>query len=126
MALTKVEAALKLCEYCEMPMCYGKTGGDYPIALICPQKPKIENLAAELGVKGTYEELCVDPKIVDAVSKALTAQCKASKLVEFEIPKKYALIAEAWTPENDLLTAAMKLKRPIIAEKHKEEIAKLY
>jgi len=26
-ALTKVEAALKLCEYVDMPMCYGKTGG---------------------------------------------------------------------------------------------------
>jgi len=30
-----------------------------------------------------------------------------------------ALISDAWTPENDLLTAAMKLKRPIIADKHK-------
>merc|ERR1712050_617831 len=46
-SLSKVEAALKLCEYCEMPMCYGKTGGEYPIALICPQKPKIQNLATE-------------------------------------------------------------------------------
>jgi long-subunit acyl-CoA synthetase (AMP-forming) len=125
-ALTKVEAALKLCEYCEMPMCYGKTGGEYPVALICPQKPKIMNLGEELKVTGSYEQLCVDPKIVDTVSKALIAQCKASKLIEFEIPKKYALIAEAWTPENDLLTAAMKLKRPIIADKHKDEIAKLY
>merc|ERR1712048_1074341 len=42
-ALTKVEAALKLNSIVEMPMCYGKTGGEYPVALICPMKA---NLAA--------------------------------------------------------------------------------
>lgn len=125
-ALTKVEAALKLHELVELPMCYGKTGGDYPIALVCPQKPKLAALAAELQIEGTHEELCVNEKIVEHVTKQFIKQCKDSKLVEFEIPKKYALIAELWTPENDLLTAAMKLKRPLIAEKHKEEIAKLY
>jgi long-subunit acyl-CoA synthetase (AMP-forming) len=125
-ALTKVEAALKLNEYVEMPMCYGKTGGDYPIALICPIKPRLAALAEDLKIKGSHEELCVNPVIVEHVTKECIKQCKESKLVEFEIPKKYALIAELWTPENDLLTAAMKLKRPIIVDKHREEINKCY
>jgi long-subunit acyl-CoA synthetase (AMP-forming) len=125
-ALTKVEAALKLNEFVEMPMCYGKTGGEYPIALICPSKARITSLAAEVAVTGTFEELCKKKEIVDHVSKELIKQCKASKLVEFEIPKKYALISELWTPENDLLTAAMKLKRPIIVEACKAEIAQCY
>lgn len=125
-ALTKVEAALKLCEYVDMPMVYGKTGGEWPIALICPQKPRILELAQSLGVQGEYDALCKDPKIIAEVSKACTAQCKGSKLVEFEIPKKYALISELWTPENDLLTAAMKLKRPLIVEKCKADIDRLY
>jgi len=125
-ALTKVEAALKLCEYVDMPMCYGKTGGEWPVALICPQKPRIMALGAELGVSGEFEQLCQDKKVVDKVAESCRAQCKAQKLVEFEIPKKIALIAELWTPENDLLTAAMKLKRPIIATKHKAEIDSLY
>eukprot|EP00971_Amphidinium_carterae_P012345 243065-Amphidinium_carterae.1 len=48
---------------------------------------------------------------------AIEAKCVESKLVDFEMPKKYSLIppvdgVAAWTPENDLLTAAMKLKRP--------------
>lgn len=125
-ALTKVEAALKLCEFVDMPMCYGKTGGEWPVALICPQKPRIIALAAELGVRGEFEALCQEKAVVDKVTEACRAQCKAQKLAEFEIPKKIALIAELWTPENDLLTAAMKLKRPIIAAKHKEEIDKLH
>jgi len=125
-ALTKVEASLKLHEIVDMPMCYGKTGGEYPVGLICPQKPKLAALATEMKIEGSHEELCVNPQIVERVTKELIKQCKDSKLLDFEIPKKYALIAELWTPENDLLTAAMKLKRPLIAEKHKEEIAKLY
>mmetsp|Transcript_139191 Transcript_139191/g.242249 ORF Transcript_139191/g.242249 Transcript_139191/m.242249 type:complete len:690 (-) Transcript_139191:41-2110(-) len=125
-ALTKVEAVLKLSEWCEMPMVYGKTGGEYPVALICPFKKTIEALGAEKGISGDFDALCQDPAIVETVSKALIALCKEQKLVDFEIPKKYALISELWTPENDLLTAAMKLKRPIIAEKHKADIAKMY
>jgi len=125
-ALTKVEAALKLCEFVDMPMCYGKTGGEFPIALVCPQKPRILALGAELGLGDDFDKLCVEQKVAEKVTEACRAKCKEMKLVEFEIPKKIALIAELWTPENDLLTAAMKLKRPIIATKHKAEIDKAY
>jgi len=125
-ALTKVEAALMLCDYVEMPMCYGKTGGEYPVALICPQKNKILALGAELGLGSDFKALCREQRVIDAVLKACKTACKGQKLVEFETPKKIALITEAWTPENDMLTAAMKLKRPLIAQKHQEEIAQLY
>jgi len=125
-ALTKVEAALKLCEYVDMPMCYGKTGGEWPVALVCPQKPRILALGAEFALGDDFEKLCLEEKVIERVTEACRAQCKQGKLAEFEIPKKFALIADLWTPENDMLTAAMKLKRPIIATKHKAEIAKLY
>merc|ERR1719424_2460643 len=54
-ALSKVEAALKLCEFVDMPMVYGKTGGSYPVALICPQKARILALGKELGIKEESE-----------------------------------------------------------------------
>jgi len=125
-ALTKVEAALKLVEFVDMPMCYGKTGGEFPIALLCPQKPRLLALGKELGLGDNFEKLCQEEKVIAKVTEACKNVCKEQKLVAFEIPTKYALIAELWTPENDLLTAAMKLKRPIIAAKHKAEIDKLY
>ena len=59
------------------------------------------------------------------VSKQCLAVCKP-KLVSFEIPKKIGLVAETWTPDNDLLTAAMKLKRIPIVAKHKAELDALY
>mmetsp|Transcript_101205 Transcript_101205/g.140598 ORF Transcript_101205/g.140598 Transcript_101205/m.140598 type:complete len:109 (-) Transcript_101205:257-583(-) len=107
-------------------MCYGKTGGSYTIGLLCPQKPGIEKLASELQLSGTFDELCKNEKVVDKVLNACKAKCKESKLLDFETPQRIALISDLWTPENDMLTAAMKLKRPLIAEKHKEEIQKLY
>lgn len=125
-ALTKVEAALKLCRYVDMPMVYGKTGGAYPVALICPQKKSILELGSELGLGSDFEALCQDPQVVEKVTAACNDQCKQAKLVAFEFPSKYALVSELWTPENDLLTAAMKLKRPIIAAKHKADIDKMY
>lgn len=125
-ALTKVEAALQLCEYVELSMCYGKTGGGFPVALICPQKRPLVALGQELGAGDDFEALCKDDRVVKAVTEACRAKCKEMKLVDFEIPKKVALIAELWTPENDMLTAAMKLKRPLIAEKHKEEVQAMY
>ena len=36
------------------------------------------------------------------------------------------IILFRWTPENDLLTAAMKLKRVPIVAKHKEVLDELY
>jgi len=126
-ALTKVEAALKLCDYVDLPMVYGKTGGEYPVALICPQPKRILELGANLDLKDlSLDVLCKDERIVKTVADACKAKCKEQKLVEFEIPKKLALISDAWTPENDMLTAALKMKRPMIAAKHKADIDALY
>jgi len=125
-ALTKVEAALKLVEFVDMPMCYGKVGAEWPIALICPQKARILALGKELGLGDDFEKLCLEEKVVTQVSDACKKACKEQKLVAFEIPVKYALIADLWTPENDMLTAAMKLKRPLIATKHKDAIDRCF
>merc|ERR1712087_293398 len=108
-ALSKVEAALMLCDLVELPMVYGKTGGEYPIALICPQKRKIEALGTEKGIQKSFADLCQDETIIKVVSDSCKAACTEGKLVAFEIPVKYALISDLWTPENDMLTAAMKM-----------------
>merc|ERR1719191_577606 len=122
---------MKLSPYVEISMCYGKTGGEFVIALICAMEPALRKLAEDLGVSGTTTELCKNKQIVAAVQKDLVDRFKTAKLVEFEIPKKIVLLPSvdgvpAWTPENDLLTAAMKLKRPAIAEAFSNEIDALY
>ena len=72
------------------------------------------------------EALCEHPDIVAEISNRCLAVCKAAKLVAFETPRKYALIADTFSPENDILTAALKLKRPVAAKVHKKTLETLY
>lgn len=51
---------------------------------------------------------------------------KAAKLDKFETPAKIKLVAEQWTPESGLVTAALKLKREQIKTKFKDDLVKLY
>jgi long-chain acyl-CoA synthetase len=131
-ALSKVEAALKLSPFVEFPMVYGKTGAAGVIGLICPQKPSIESLMQELKITEAYGPAVLKNKdVVAAVSKALAAACKSAGLLPFETPSAFALVCAedgqtAWTPENDLLTTTMKLKRPAIAKLHAAEIEACY
>merc|ERR1719499_2156404 len=67
-AYSKVEQALTMCEFVSLSMCYGRTGGEFPVALICPQKRRIEQLAQELQVEGTWATLCGNEQIVARVS----------------------------------------------------------
>lgn len=84
-------------------------------------------LGEELGKSGvSFEELCEDSAVITAVADSCVARCKESRVAEFETPKKFALISELWTPENEMLTAAMKLKRPVIVKANKNLIDALY
>lgn len=132
-ALSKVEAALKLSSFVEMPCVYGKTGEPNVIALVCPQKPAIETLAKSLGLDGKPygPDLCKLPEIIAAVSDALKAQCKKAGLHAFETPKAFRLCvapdgSPAWTPDNGFLTSTMKLKRPLITKAFQADIDAAY
>lgn len=51
---------------------------------------------------------------------------KAAKLDKFEVPAKIKLVAEPWTPESGLVTAALKIKREQLKAKFKDDLEKLY
>merc|ERR1711976_163184 len=104
-----------------MPMVYGRTGAKSVIALVMPQKPAIMEFAEQKGLTGEFQELCKNKDVIAEVSTSILKKCKAGGLVAFEIPSAIALVcaadgSPAWTPENDLLTSTLKLKRPVIAK----------
>lgn len=112
-------------------MCYGKTGGDYPIALLCVVESQITRLAQGKIAISSIEELCSNESIIADVMKSCAEVCKSAGLADFETPKRIGLLAPVegvakWTPENDMLTAAMKLKRPQIVNAFKSNIDALY
>merc|ERR1711988_1152197 len=127
-ALSKVENVLKACKYTQLPMVYAASSKSYCIALICPNIPKLKELAASLGVdaSGDLASLCKAPKLVNAVAQEAMAVCQTGKLAKFEIPTKFILVDELWTPDNGMLTAVNKLKRKEIVAKHHAEIEGVY
>jgi len=133
-SLSKVESLLKLSPHVDLPMVYGRTGAKSVIALICPKKFAIEAIAKENNVTGTFDELCKNEAVVAEVTKSCLQACGQGKkggLLGFELPCAIVLCATpdgapAWTPENDMLTTTMKLKRPIIAAAFNNEITDAY
>jgi long-chain acyl-CoA synthetase len=146
-----VENVLKECPLVELPLCYARSTESFCIALVCPSHIALKALGKSLGLGEDVPTLCANKQIIAEVSKQclpvltltspnpnpnpkpdpnqVSKQCLAvckPKLVSFEIPKKIGLVAETWTPDNDLLTAAMKLKRIPIVAKHKAELDALY
>merc|ERR1712048_1464745 len=120
-ALSKVEGVLKLSPFVENAMCHVDPNQNFCTALICPFAPELERFAKAKNIEGDLEDIVNN----DAIKQEILESCKAvakGKLVNFEIPKKIHLVppSKTWTPENDLLTAAMKLKRKPIINAHKD------
>ena len=40
--------------------------------------------------------------------------------------RKFTLVPEAWSTENGVLTPTMKVKRGVVQDRYKDEIAKLF
>jgi len=130
-SLSKVESALMMSPFVEKPMVYGKTGGEFPIALLCAISSEIQKFAATKNIDGPIEQLCENEAIVAEVSRSCREKCKELAIAEFEIPKKFVLLppidgVPAWTPENDMLTNTMKLKRPVIVRAFQQQIDAAY
>jgi long-chain acyl-CoA synthetase len=51
---------------------------------------------------------------------------KENKLAKFEVPTKVFVCEEEWTPDNDLCTAALKLKRNNLKDFYKGQLNELY
>ena len=123
---------LKNCPIVEYPMCYAESTRDFCIALICPNHVALKALAAEMGIAAEggggsdVAALCANPEVVAEVSKRCLEVCKAGRLVGFETPRRYGLVADTFSPENDTLTAALKLKRPVAVQAHKALIDAIY
>ena len=51
---------------------------------------------------------------------------RIGKLQKFEVPKKVKLCSDLWTPETELVTAALKLRRHSIKAFYINDIKQMY
>ena len=126
-ALSKVENAMKQSNLVENALCYAESSKSSVVALVVPAVPTLRAWAKTAGrpENEDWAALCKAPEAAKAVLASVQAACKG-KLVAFEVPVAVALVEDPWTPENDCVTAAMKLKRQIITKKHKDLLTAIY
>mgnify|MGYP001507087074 CR=1 FL=1 len=73
------------------------------------------------------EQLRTDPAFVARVTSTVQQYCKKeTRLSRMEIPQRIYLCAEEWSPNNELRTAAMKLRRNNIAHFYVSQIEAMY
>ena len=126
-SLGKVEAAVKSCPFIDNICVYGISTHDYLIALVIPSVSGFQVLAKRFLLQSlSFDQLCKNPEIVSAVLHEIRDYGLQNGLSKREIPAKIKLCVEMWTTENGLLTAALKLKRTAILEKHKTDIHRLF
>jgi long-chain acyl-CoA synthetase len=93
--------------------------------IISPDMQALQSWAKQNGVPSeNHEELVKDPKVTQAF-KDIVAKVNAD-LAHFEMIKKIGVVPDEWSVEGGELTPSMKLKRRVITQKYKEQIAKFY
>lgn len=105
---------------------YGDICANDLIALISPNRKAFDELTRQLNkYQMTIEEKCLDKQIEAIYFQSMIDVCKQSSLATKEIPKRIRLVSEIWSPDNDLLTASMKLKRQNIMKKYSQQLSEL-
>ncbi len=96
----------------------------YLSALIVPGADWLSSFAKEKGITGEKKELIKHPEVIAEVEKRVVKG--NSKLAKYETIKKFTLLAEEFTIENNMLTPTMKVKRKNVMEIYNDTIDSMY
>ena len=72
------------------------------------------------------DEMCRNEKVLEKLTETLSNYGLKNGLEKFEVPKKYALVLDEWTPDSGLVTAAFKIRRLFITKKYEQQIDQMY
>lgn len=100
-------------------------GRNFPAALIVPDWELLESYAKLKGLDlHSRPEFCRHPRIIDLFERQIAA--RTQKLAQFERIKRFALLDQELTAENDELTPTLKVKRRVIDQKYRDVIDRIY
>ncbi len=119
-----IEEDIKLNHYIENAMIYGE-GREYNICIIIPDFIALEKWAQKNNLPKDSAELVKREEVKSFLTNEILSSLKG-KYGSYEIPRKFIFLSETFTLENGTLTQTMKLKRRIVFEKYKDQIAALY
>lgn len=96
------------------------------VAVVIPDPEVLPSFAAKIGAKGSYEELCKNQVVKEAILEDLLKIGKEGGLKSFEQVKSIYLHTEQFSIENGLLTPTLKAKRVELSKYFQTQISSLY
>ena len=121
---TPLEEGLRLSGFITQVFLYG----DNRLFNVCLVVPDFEACRAWCQANGvaatTPDEIAASPRVHELIGRELAAQSEEFK--GYERPKKWALLSEEFTTENDLLTPKMSVKRRNVTSKYQAQLEVLY
>nr|XP_031861316.1 uncharacterized protein CI109_003288 [Kwoniella shandongensis]KAA5528388.1 hypothetical protein CI109_003288 [Kwoniella shandongensis] len=126
LALDKVESVYKHCDSVMMLCICAPPHADRPIAIVYPHEGNFRNhlQAAGLPSDGGPKDWSLDQDIKNFLLGELREEGKKGGLSGTELIRDVVLTTEEWSPDNGMLTPAMKLARPTISKLYASEVDK--
>jgi long-chain acyl-CoA synthetase len=97
-------------------------------ALISPNRRMMAELALQLTAKSrlSFDELCDDGEVYEHVARSLEHRGSTLAFSRKELPVRFVLVKEEWSPDNNLLTAALKMRRKQVYAFYRKEIERMF
>ncbi|CAJ1014209.1 AMP-binding enzyme, putative [Leishmania lindenbergi] len=96
-------------------------------ALVLTDEPKAMEFARTHKVENaSWPDVLKDSKFLDAVIASLAEIGKRAGKKPFELLKRVRVLCDEWTPENNLVTASMKVRRSTIDAHYADIIKELF
>lgn len=126
-SLGKIESGLRGSKFVENICVCSSPFKNNIVAIISPNKQALKELAKTLNKEHlSMVDLCQDKEIVEKVRKSIKNTSAHLGFHSKETPMLVHLAKEEWTSENNLLTAAFKMKRKSVHEFYKNEIENMF
>ncbi len=119
-----IEELLKLSPFISNVMLYG-SNRPFNVALVVPDREAVLAWAKTEGLTlGDYDGLLRDAKVHALIEAELTERSKDVR--HYERARKFYLLSEDFTVENEMLTPSLKLKRRVVLKAYGDRIDGLY
>ncbi len=117
-----IEEQLKLSPYINHVMLEG-TNKVYNVALIVIDVEAVRDWGKKNNI--SVENMTQNENVKKLIQEEIE-RVSGGAIKSYERPRRFALLDEEWTTENDMLTPSLKLKRRVVMEKYGNLIEALY
>ncbi|CAL4129031.1 unnamed protein product [Meganyctiphanes norvegica] len=126
-SLGNIESKLKSCSVVENACAFVDSTQSHCVAVIVPTMISLTITAGKLGISNiSNAQLCTDEQVMKSLYEDILLQTKECELSKFETPASIYLTLDVWSPDNGLLTAALKPKRLQLNKRYQRQVKDMY